>query len=234
MFRATDTPLEIKDIDNVSRRVTVVLSKFGNIDEGGDVITMGAFSKSIKEHGPESQSNRKIKFLRYHDFSQPIGVWESLEETHDGLIGVGKLGRSTLGTDALHDYEDGIITEHSVGYKTIQDKTFLRPEGIRELKEVQLWEASAVTFGMNPETPVLSVGKGNSIEYLDKLNKKMNGLVEALKNGKGTDERLQVIEMNLRVCQTQYNSLINIKSVDKPLITDKPNKQTKLIITNIF
>ena len=83
-----------------------MLSKFDNIDSDGDVIRKGAFSKSIQDRGPESPSNRKIAFLRYHDWEQQIGKFISLEETGDGLIAIGELGRSSKGNDALLDYQD--------------------------------------------------------------------------------------------------------------------------------
>lgn len=232
MIQFKTIALEIKDIDTAGRRVKVGLSGFGNVDSDGDVITRGAFSKSIKERGPESLTNRKIKMLRYHDFEHEIGVWKSLEETHDHLIGVGDLGRSTKGDDAFLDYQDGIITEHSIGFMMVADKINIREDGIRELNEVFLLEGSAVTFGANSETPVFSVS-GKSllttdalIKHLDGLNKKMEGCITALKNGKGTDERLFTIENQLRVIQKEYNSLINLepsKDDTETLDKDKPN-----------
>jgi hypothetical protein len=125
----------------------------------------------------------------------------------------------------LLDYEDGVILEHSIGFNVVQDKTFIREDGVRELRELFLWEGSAVTFGANSQTPVFNVGKGNRTEYLDKLNQKMNGLINALKNGKGTDERLFQIEMDLRVIQSKYNSLITLESgIIAPLEQDEPDQ----------
>lgn len=235
MIEFKTSNIKIKDFDSVSRRVKIGLSSFGNLDSDNDVITMGAFSKSIQERGPESLANRKIQFLRYHDFEHQIGTFESLEETHDHLIAVATLGRSTKGSDALLDYEDGVITEHSIGFNVVTDKTFIREDGVRELRELFLWEGSAVTFGANSNTPVFNVGKGNRTEYLEKLNKKMNGLINALKNGKGTDERLYQIEMDLRVIQSKYNSLITLESgVIAPLETNEPNeKKEKTNLTTL-
>lgn len=222
MFQTKNIAIEIKDIDTVGRRVKIGLSRFDNVDSDGDIIQRGAFAKSIAERGPDSASNRKIKFLRYHDFEHPIGIFRSLEETHNELIAVADLGRSTKGSDALLDYQDGIITEHSIGFQLINDKTEVREDGTRILKEVFLWEGSAVTFGANSETPVFDVSKGNKTEYLAKLNKKMNTLIEALKGG-GSDERLYNIEMDLRVCHTKYNELIKTLSKKEPLILDTPD-----------
>jgi len=217
LFKTKNIDLQVKDIDPAGRRVKIALSKFNNVDSDGDIIVKGAFTKSIQERGPESQSNRKIKFLRYHDFEHQIGVFKQLEETPDYLLAYGELSRSTKGNDAFLDYQDGLITEHSIGFQTINDKIEIREDGTQILKEVILWEGSAVTFGANSETPLFSVSKGNSEDYLEKLNKKMNGLTNALKNGKGTDERLEAIEMNLRVCQTKYNDVINSLKVKEPI-----------------
>lgn len=233
LFKTKSIELSVKDIDTSGRRVQVALSKFGNVDSDGEVITRGAFAKSIKERGAESQTNRKIKFLRYHDFEHEIGIWKSMEETHEHLIGIGDLGRSTKGNDAFLDYQDGIITEHSIGFISVPDKINVLESGIVELNEVFLMEGSAVTFGANSETPVFNVsGKDQYCQdYLDKLNSKMYGLLNALKNGHGTDERLESIENQLRVIQSKYNSLIKfepVKDETNPLDKDEP----KPIINN--
>jgi len=236
--------LSVKDVDTSQRRVKIALSAFDNIDSDGDIIRRGAFSKSIQERGADSDSNRKIQFLRHHDWEHQIGKFLSLEETHDHLIAVAQLGKSTKGTDAFLDYQDGIITEHSIGFNYLEDKMSpVSHEGIEawEIKEVILWEGSAVTFGANSLTPVLDVSKGNKEELITRLNTKMDSLAHALKNGKGTDDRLFSIEMGLRVIKEQYNSLINdvpfVKSIQidesevaaKALETEKKNFYLNLL-----
>ena len=110
--------LELKDVDTGSRQVALYLSKFDNIDSDFDIIRKGAFKKSIKERGVSSRSNRKIAFLRHHDWEKQIGKFVELAEDEFGLYAVGQLGRSTMGDDALKDYEDGIIKEHSIGFQS--------------------------------------------------------------------------------------------------------------------
>ena len=58
-------PLEIKDIDESSRIVKGYFSSFNVIDSDRDVIRSGAFTKSIKEKGPDSLG-RRIAHLRNH------------------------------------------------------------------------------------------------------------------------------------------------------------------------
>ena len=109
-------------------------------------------------------------------------------------------------------------------------------DGVWELKEVILWEGSAVTFGANSLTPTLDVSKGNRTELLDKVNAKMESLLSAIKNGKGTDERLYEIEMALKVCQQQYNSLINEEptTIVTPEIIEPSNDQLKQFYLNLL
>jgi HK97 family phage prohead protease len=115
---------ELKDLSLDNREVAVYLSVFDTIDSDNDIIRRGAFKKSINDKGPDSSSNRKIAFLRHHDWEQQIGKFLRLEEDSKGLFAVGKLGTSTKGEDALRDYEEGIINEHSIGfqYMTVKKK----------------------------------------------------------------------------------------------------------------
>lgn len=207
-YAVKNLTLSVKDIDTVGRRVKVMLSHFGNVDADGDMIMKGAFAKSILERGHEAQSNRKIAFLRNHDWDTQIGKWVKLEETEEGLIGIGEMGRSTKGNDAFLDYQDGILNEHSIGFQRVRDKieyVGLGEESYQVLKEVVLWEGSAVTFGANSLTPVLEVSKGQHITHIERLNNEMEKFINALKNGKGSDERLYSIEMGLKVLKQKYS-----------------------------
>lgn len=227
---------KVTDIDDATRTVKVALSKFDYLDSDGDIITKGAFTKTIKERGPESATNRKIKFLRYHDWEHEIGMWKELYEDGEYLIGIGELGRSTKGADAFLDYQDGIITEHSIGFNIVNGKYENTDEGFL-IKEVMLWEGSAVTFGANQETPVLGVSKGFDTEYIQRLHKKCQELTEIVRKGKGTDERLENIAMNLKVCQHKYESIINSlnESIKSLTQEEKPNNNETLrnIILNL-
>jgi HK97 family phage prohead protease len=231
IYETKNISLSVKDVDSQTRRVKVALAHFNNIDSDRDVIRKGAFAKSIQERGAESPSNRKIAHLRYHDFEHQIGRFITLEETDEYLIGVSELGRSSKANDALLDYQDGIIREHSIGFNYIPDKMQLVGEGDQayfEIKEVILWEGSAVTFGANSLTPTLDVSKGEHLTQLEKVNTEMDAVITALKNGKGTDERLYNYEMKLKVLQQKYNSLINL--VPSKTIKDTLIEQPKIVV----
>ena len=201
---------EIKDISSDKRQVAVYLAKFDNIDSDNDMIKKGAFTKSIQERGPDSPSNRKIAFLRWHDWEKPIGKFLTLEEDDFGLFAVSQLGTSQLGEDAFRDYTDGIIREHSIGFQYIQDKMkFIEDmnapdKGYFMISELKLYEGSAVTFGANSETNVIDVIKSeDKVEKAVKISNEIDILIKGLANGKGSDERLFEMEMKLKYLNSQ-------------------------------
>lgn len=226
--------LAIKDLDLEKREVAVYLSRFDVIDADNDMIIKGAFKKSLKERGVNSTSNRKIAFLRYHNWEMPIGTFKSLEEDNKGLFAVGKLGTSTLGEDALKDYDEGIIKEHSIGFKYINDKIkFIEDEtmengGYYQIKELQLWEGSAVTFGANQYTNVIDVVKSEGKkDIIEELYSEIQTVTKSLINGKGTDERLYNLEMRLKFLNARLFDVAVSNPFNKQFDLVKPEeKQT--------
>lgn len=234
---------EIKDISSDKRQVAVYLAKFDNIDSDNDMIKKGAFTKSIQERGPDSPSNRKIAFLRWHDWEKPIGKFLTLQEDDYGLFAVSQLGTSVGGNDAWNDYNDGIIREHSIGFQYIQDKmrwiddANAPAQGYWMISELKLYEGSAVTFGANSETNVVDVMKSeDKVEKAVKISNEIDLLIKGLANGKGSDERLFEMEMKLKYLNSQM--LILAKSepfvkehslITEPIITDVPFNWSKVI-----
>jgi uncharacterized protein len=222
------------DVDEGSRKVKVYLSAFGNIDSDNDRIIKGAFAKSIKERGPESTSNRQIAYLRMHDWNKQIGKMLELSEDDYGLLAVAQLGKSTIGQDAMYDYQEGIIREHSIGFRYVIDKMKMNDaENCFDVFEVELWEGSAVTFGANSETFVVDVSKGLTKEsHLKVLNDEMNLLMKSFREGKGTDDRLYAIEMGLNVIQSKYNTLVTYEPQDVKKCTQCKDKHEPELSTD--
>lgn len=204
----------MKDLDLSAREVAMYVSKFDVIDSDNDMIVRGAFTKSLAERGPQSSANRQIAFLRHHNWEKQIGKPVSMEEDSNGLFVVAQLGKSTDGNDALEDYKDGIIREHSIGFKYIADKmkyiedTTVDGGGFFELSELALWEFSAVTFGSNQYTGVIDVSKGQDRESVaQKLSDEINAVTKSIINGRGTDERLYSLEMRLKYLNARMMDL---------------------------
>ena len=80
-----------------------------------------------------SSNGRKIAHLRNHDFEHQIGNIKEISEDSFGLKVVSTLGKSTKGNDALLDYQDGILREHSIGFNYVQDKIkFIEESSLNE------------------------------------------------------------------------------------------------------
>lgn len=219
---STKSGFEVTDMDNAGRRVKMYLAKFDNMDSDGDVIRRGAFAKSISERGASSTSNRKIAFLRHHDWQQPIGKFLELSEDNYGLLAVAEMGRSSIAEDAWKDYQDGIIREHSIGFQYIKDKmSFIEDEsmpskGYYEIRELMLYEGSAVTFGANPLTNVVSISKSQNKEvrgtFMDETNKSFNMTLKSLLERIEKHEETFELEMKLKFLYSQIAILASAES----------------------
>lgn len=232
----TKGAFELKDIDSEKKRVAMYLSTFGVIDSDNDMIQKGAFSKSIQERGVNATSNRKIAFLRHHNWEMPIGKFVELTEDEKGLFAVAEMGNSTIANDAWNDYKDGIIREHSIGFKYIADKIkwvedeTMASKGFYNITEVKLYEGSAVTFGANEFTNVVDVIKSEQrVELAVKYANEIDVLTKALATGDGSDERLHQIEMKLKFLNGQM--LLLAQTEPQNVKHSEENQPTKTIET---
>lgn len=127
-------------------------STFGNEDLGKDVVMPGAFEKSLQR-----RPAGRVKMLRGHDQSEPIGIWTDLREDAKGLKATGKLILDTVKGRETHALmKAGAMDGLSIGFRSLKD-SFDRAKGVRFLKELDLPEISIVTFPMNPRATVSAV-----------------------------------------------------------------------------
>ncbi len=214
-YQTKSNTLVLKDVDPAKRRVEGYFSAFGNIDSDNDIIEQGAFAKSLSENGVNS-SKPRIKHLYQHSWDKPIGKLIELTEDSIGLKFVSEISKSRLGEDVLKMYQEGILTEHSVGFRTIKSDT--RQDGVNVIKEAQLWEGSTVTWGANADTPVIGIKSLlNAEDPLKAVNDRMNKLCSIVRKGSGLmDETFETLEIELKQIQQLYNSLLQ-KEVEKSL-----------------
>lgn len=193
----------VKDIDSKEGIVVGYFSKFGNVDSDNDIMQRGCYAKSISEKGPNSARPR-IAHLWSHDTREPIGKLLKLEEDSYGLRFESKMSRSTKGRDVLTMYEEGIINEHSVGFRGIKWEDKVEDENkpwdrIRTYKECELWEGSSVVFGANPDTPTTGV-KEASPESVAKAVERLERLQKLLRTGKNLSDEA-FIQMEIECAQ---------------------------------
>jgi hypothetical protein len=121
---------------------------YGNVDHGGDQVMPGAISGSLA-------GKKSLPMLLFHDQKRPAGVWNSWQETGEGLLVKGRFSMNTVtGKEAHALAKDGALAGLSMGFKTLKQ----RMEGkARQLLEVALHEISLVTIPMNDRTRVISV-----------------------------------------------------------------------------
>lgn len=203
--------LEVKDVTS-DGIVTMYVSAFDNIDSDGDVMVKGAYEKTISERGPKG-SNR-IKQLWQHETWNPIGVPVEMEEDSMGLL-VRSYISDIRGGDYRKMYKEGIITEHSVGFQTMKED---RMQDARYIKEVKLWEYSAVTWGANERTPVLA--KSNDKETIQReANRRYKAISKALRDGTYTDDTMHLFEVEVKYLT---DLIISLTEPEQKATQDEP------------
>lgn len=196
-FKTLNFKAEIQDVDLTKRTVTGYFSKFGNVDSDDDIIVSGAFARTIRDNGPDGKN--RIKHLKNHNPNQMIGKVVELKEDSFGLFFKSVMSTNSFGKDALIEYQEGLLTEHSIGFITLQsDQT---EDGIQLIKEVKLFEGSAVTWGSNPDTPVVDI---KSMTY-PQLANELESVVKYCKVGGLSDELVSSVEIKIRQIQQEIS-----------------------------
>jgi len=190
---------EVKDVDTAKRVVTGYFSNFGNVDHDRDVILPGAFAKSVKERGPDGSN--EIYFLNQHKWEQPLGKPTVLREDSKGLYFESTVTDASFGKDALILYSEGLVQQHSIGFKTVRPGE--EKDGIRYLSELYLYEGSAVTLGANEDTPFT----GFKARTLAESEKTIKSIVKLLRHGSLTDDTFILLEIALKQLQKEAYAL---------------------------
>jgi hypothetical protein len=116
---------------------------FNNKDSHSDIITQGAFKKTINEN------RNRIKVLWQHDMREPIGKPQEMYEDEKGLFTVSKISQTEVGKKAMILAREGVLNEMSIGFYPIIEE-FDRANNINYIKEIKLLEYSLVTLASNP------------------------------------------------------------------------------------
>lgn len=146
-----DISLSTKEVDEKGR-VTFAISRYDFKDSDGDIVTRGAFKKTIKEN------KARIKHLKFHDTRLSPGTVKNIYDDGDYLVMESQLNLETeIGRDTYSEYKSGQATEHSIGYSVVRS-SFSKENDANMLTEVKLWEGSTLlAWGANSQTPVLGI-----------------------------------------------------------------------------
>jgi HK97 family phage prohead protease len=120
-------------------------STYNNVDELGDVVEPGAFTKTL------AGSKERPLLWNHRD---PIGMVQ-LTDSPGGLLVQAKLSLAVRqAAEAYTLLKDNIVRGLSIGYETIRSD-FVGP--VRHLRELKLWEVSLVTLPANTQAVVTGV-----------------------------------------------------------------------------
>jgi HK97 family phage prohead protease len=140
--------MEIRAVDDAGT-FEGYLSRFNEVDAYGDVMMPGCFTKTLKEKGT------RRPMLWQHQSWEPIGVIDCKQDD----VGLQITGRLNLdvqrGREALALIKQGSVRGLSQGFVVV-DYEPRREGGGRNVKEVDLWEGSPVTFPALPSAQIIA------------------------------------------------------------------------------
>ena len=155
-------PLELKEVND-----TGYFSGYGSVfdvvDDWDDVISKGAFEKSISKKTPV--------MLWQHDSAEPIGIYESVKEDDVGLWVEGRLLMDVAkGREAYVFLKNRIVSGLSIGFVPLAYEYEQRAgKRVRNVKDVDLWEVSLVTFPANDKARIGDVKSINTVRDAESL-----------------------------------------------------------------
>lgn len=187
------------------RRRVGIAAVFGNVDEVGDRIILGAFAKTIAEGAPRCKHlwNHSwqhppvaaIKELRELTRAElPAEVLEKSPEATGGLlVDRDYFKKSDLAEWILEAIDADEINEMSFAYDTILSTTITEPipgslepektRNVRELRELKLYDTSDVLYGCNSAT-IAAGAKSLAMMPLGAIASQLVLLNEELKAGR--------------------------------------------------
>lgn len=164
------TEATITAVNETQGIVEAIWAVMGNVDEVGDIIHPGAFTKTFNERGNQIKlldnhrtdsvlsalgTVMELRELRKSELPQPMvsnpdvtgGAWGKFQFLLDTPEGKGAFTR----------IQKGAVKEWSFGYDAV-DKDYSQKDGkaVRNLRGIKLYEVSPVLFGANPTTTTTS------------------------------------------------------------------------------
>lgn len=215
------TAVEVS-VDVPSRTIKGYAAIWGVVDDANDLLVKGCCAKSITERGPESTTNRKILLLWMHDMKDPIAKISKLVEDDKGLYFEATIDKIPQGDRCLEQLNSGTLNQFSIGFLYVWDKCeWDNARNCFVVKEVNLFEISVVSYGMNEETSFEGL-KGVQIE--SEQNQLQRETERALKALPHEDQ------YTLRQLITKHIALAEYKP-GKPLEREDEPPATKSVVS---
>lgn len=131
-----------------------IASSFSRVDSYGHKVAPGAYRDTLAEH---AKAGTAPAMLWSHAQDSPVGRWEKLEETSQGLFAGGRLNLKTAaGREAFEHLSAGDISGLSVGFRVLPGGDEMDGD-IRILKRIQLFEVSLVAIPADAGARITSI-----------------------------------------------------------------------------
>lgn len=203
-IKTIDRPFEVKSTGDKGT-FTGYASVFGALDSYRDIVMPGAFSKSLADF---EARGRKVPILWQHRSGSPIGVYDVIKEDDKGLYVEGSLNTDVIQAREAHSLlKQGALSGISIGFNTVRDE-FDEKGMVRKLFELDLWEASLVTFPALDEARVDSVKSFEDMTTLADCESYLRDVgMLSQKEAKAIVSRIKALEAQRDVADGQAESL---------------------------
>jgi uncharacterized protein len=193
----------IQDMDRGKSTIVGYASKFGNVDDHGDIVQSGAFKRTL-DHGPS-----RVKSLMHHNPLMIVGRPLVMREDSSGLYTETKVSDTALGRDLLTLIEDGVIDEMSIGFIPVR-KSYDKETKATLLHEVKLIEYSFVTLASNPEARVQGLKSSAALgDVLDSMRR----MEKSLRDGSfETDNVPEALEFALKYWRSALEASVVVEN----------------------
>lgn len=222
----------VVDVDDTTRRVKVAMNRTGIQDHDKDTIERTAFDRTIRERGPKGSN--LIWHLTDHrpSLKDAVGKPGDIYVDEQGyLVFLTDIPKTNWGNDVMEFYKSGVINQHSIGFSTIRREVFNADDWENRyavIKEVKLYEGSAVLWGANEDTPTLSVGKSytkeESATEFEKTQKELEAFTKLFKTGHLSDEAFELIEIKVEQLNQRltvlYKSAVDLATHEQSTQSD--------------
>jgi HK97 family phage prohead protease len=155
--------MELREVNVGQRLVVGVVAPYDEIsyltpDPNGERIRRGAFARSIAHRAG------KVPLLRAHSTAMRYGMSRTFTEEASGLVGEFVVYDGDLGDQLLEECRSGYLGAMSAGWLPLDARR--GTDGVREITEAKLVEASLLGLGAYEGAGLLAVRNAQNLDAI--------------------------------------------------------------------
>jgi HK97 family phage prohead protease len=225
MTQRISVSLEVKTVGD--REFEGHGSVFKNVDLGGDIVMPGAFKRTLAKH---RKDGTLPAMFWMHDAAQVPGKWVDMGEDSKGLYVKGVFADTQLGNEVRTLLHMKAVRGLSIGY--VPKDVDFDDDGVRLIKEAELWEVSVVSLAMNPLAQVESVKSRLSVlgEYVPTVKE----FERILRNAGCTRSTAKLISYKIRMLEDEEGEGVMSEPEPRNVEVQDPAKALREIAEKIM